>query len=68
MESHSDYPHIKAWEPPPPQANDLSPNKPPTHHAPSPRKVSLKMTLPNGGKKINYYQIINLASDKGILQ
>jgi hypothetical protein len=50
MESRSDYPHTKAWDTSPPRANILSPNKPPTHEIPSPRKASLKTTPPSGGK------------------
>jgi hypothetical protein len=50
MESCSDYPHTKAWEPPP-IANILSSHKPPTHHIQFARKASLKKTPPNGGRK-----------------
>jgi hypothetical protein len=39
----------KPWTPSP-LANILSPNKPPTHHIKSSRKISLKKTPPNSGK------------------
>jgi hypothetical protein len=50
MENRSDYPHTKTRETTP-RANILSLNKPLNHHIQSLRKVSLKETPPNGGKK-----------------